>query len=132
MFSLAMVIAAMTVVDAVPINNQGQADADFDLEPRAATSIISSDGCCASAGCKRARSVFEPYCATGCYGDKPYLHLPCSTGSGASPKAATKAGTAAGTSGDAGKGDGAKIAEDVTKNVDTASISKAITKAMNK
>ena len=71
--------------------------------------------------------MFEPYCATGCYGDKPYLHLPCSTGSGGSPKAATKAGTAASAS-----GDGAKIADDVTKNVDTASISKAITKAMNK
>ena len=134
LFTIAMVMAAYTTtVNAVPIHSVGQADADMDdLEPRAARSIIAANGCCPTAGCKRARSVFEPYCSTGCYGDKPWLHLPCATGvpcdkqcgaaeAAKDPKAAAAV---------AGKSAGAKAAEDVTKNINTDSIASQLTKHM--
>ena len=132
LFTIAMMAAA---VNAVPIHNDAtpEALADMDLMPRAARSIIAANGCCEDAGCKRARSVLEPYCPTGCYNDKPWLHLPCkgdgkcNPGCGADGKpAADKAAGAAG----AAKSAGAKAAEDAAKKVDTGKIAAELTKAL--
>ena len=90
-FSAALLMAfAVTSIDAISIDAAGLAEADkgsgggvplMKLEPRPARSIISSNGCCGKGDgggtpqcggtCCKAHSALDPYCPTGCHGDKP-------------------------------------------------------------
>ena len=106
MFTLAMMVAYTTAI---------QVDG-VDLAPRPPRSILKADGCCKTAGCKGNRSCLEPYCSTGCYGDKPWLPLeckgaedPCTKGCDPNADGADKgagAGAKAGAKGAGGAGSG--------------------------
>ena len=131
LFAIAM-MAAVTV-NAVPIHSlaeaEAESDADMDLHPRAPASIITSNSCCPTAGCKKARSIFEPYNGTYTYGDKPWLHLPCGPGDVCSKdgKAAPIVPAAAAAKTD---GKGSAAADEAMKSVDTQKIAAELKKAL--